>query len=63
MVHVLFYQYEEAKSKIIMKTVKVVLFFFFLTQQDHAMVINTVAWLSLINIFGFAFYIGFQERK
>lgn len=35
----------------------------FFTQQDHHMVIHAVAWLSLINITGFIFYLYWFSRE
>lgn len=39
------------------------IFVFFFTQQDHPMVIHAVAWLSLINITGFIFYLYWFSRE
>lgn len=35
----------------------------FFTQQEHPMVIHAVAWLSLINITGFIFYLYWFSRE
>lgn len=39
------------------------IFVVFFTQQDHPMVIHAVAWLSLINITGFIFYLYWFSRE